>query len=121
MRLLADENFPRPLIDFLRDNGHDVLWAGIDLASGKDSLLLDFAESEGRILLTLDKDFWQIALQRRTPVQRSGVVLFRFHPANPSTLLPLVRTFIEAERTWAGHVSAITVKGIEMVALIRPL
>jgi hypothetical protein len=26
MRLLADENFPKPIIDKLRAEGHDVLW-----------------------------------------------------------------------------------------------
>ena len=27
MRLLADENFPKPIIEALRAEGHDVLWA----------------------------------------------------------------------------------------------
>jgi hypothetical protein len=32
-------------------------------------------------VLTLDKDFWQITVQRRSPLEQSGVVLFRVHPA----------------------------------------
>jgi hypothetical protein len=27
MRLLADENFPKPIVEALRAGGHDVLWA----------------------------------------------------------------------------------------------
>jgi predicted nuclease of predicted toxin-antitoxin system len=83
MRLLADENFPKPLVEALRNHHHDVLWARTDCPRLKDIFILDRAESEERILLTLDKDFWQIAVQRRAPLERSGVVLFRVHPATP--------------------------------------
>ncbi len=36
MRLLADENFPKPIVDALRADGHDVLWDRTDLAGWKD-------------------------------------------------------------------------------------
>jgi len=119
MRLLTDENFPKPIVEALRADGHDVLWARTDLAGTSDLALLDLAESEARIVLTLDKDFWQIAVQRRSPLEQSGVVLFRVHPATPENLAPLVRTFGEADTTWAGHISIITVDGIQMVTAWR--
>ncbi|PWU09120.1 MAG: hypothetical protein C5B51_06760 [Terriglobia bacterium] len=119
MRLLADENFPKPIIDTLRAEGHDVLWARTDLAGTSDVALLDLAESDSRIVLTLDKDFWQIAVQRRSPLEQSGVVLFRVHPATPENLIPLVRAFDEANTAWAGHISIVTVDGIQMVASRR--
>ena len=119
MRLLADENFPKPIIQALRANGHDVLWARTDCAGWKDVALLDLAESETRIVLTLDKDFWQIAVQRRIPMERSGVVLFRVHPAVAGGLGPLVRSFVEANRTWSGHISIVTITGIQMLAARR--
>jgi predicted acetyltransferase len=55
MRLLADENFPKPIAEALRADGHDVLWARTDCAGWKDGVPLDLPESEGRIVLTLDK------------------------------------------------------------------
>lgn len=116
MRLLADENFPKPVVEALRADGHDVLWARTDCAGWKDLVLLDWAESEARIVLTLDKDFWQIAVQRRTPLEQSGVVLFRVHPATPENLGPLTRALVDADRSWTGHISIITAGGIEMVA-----
>jgi predicted nuclease of predicted toxin-antitoxin system len=61
MRLLADENFPKPIVEALRTAGNDVLWARTHCAGWKDAALLDRAEREARIVLTLDKDFWQIA------------------------------------------------------------
>ena len=78
MLLLADENYPKPVVDELRAEGHDVLWARTHLSGSTDPVLLEAAERDGRIVLTLDRDFRQIALQRPTPLQRCGVVLFAF-------------------------------------------
>lgn len=39
MRLLADENFPKLIVETLRANGHDVLWARTDGAGLKDVVL----------------------------------------------------------------------------------
>jgi len=119
MRLLADENFPKPIVDWLRARGHDVLWARTNCAGWKDSVLLDFAESDARIMLTLDKDFWQIAVQRRVPLEQSGVVLFRVHPTIPENIEPLVRAFAAANRQWTGHITIIGADGIQMLAARR--
>src|SRR5258708_15577678 len=114
MRLLADENIPKPTVQALRQDGHDVLWARTDCRSEPDSLLLDIAEAEGRIVLTLDKDFWQIALQRPQPLLKAGVVLLRVHPAVPDSITSLARRALASACTWNGHVSVVTVHGIEM-------
>ena len=82
-------------------------------------VLLDLAESEASTVLTLDKDFWQIAVQRRVPLERSGVVLFRFQPATPGNLDPLVRVLVAAKGTWAGCISIITADGFQMLAARR--
>ena len=119
MRILADENFPRPVVEMLRRNGRDVLWARTDCAGWKDSVFLAFAETEARVVLTLDKDFWQISVQRRTPLERSGVVLFRIHPATPEKIEPLARVFMAASRPWAGHISIISTDGIQVIAARR--
>ena len=119
MRLLADENFPKPMVEMLRAGGNDLVWARTDCSGWKDAALLDFAESEARIMLTLDKDFWQIAVQRRVPLEQSGVVLFRVHPAIPANIEPLVHAFVEANRAWAGHISIVAADGIQMLAIRR--
>ena len=108
MRLLADENLPKPVVDELRAEGHNVLWARTDLSGWSDTALIEIAESHSRIILSLDRDFCQIALQRPDPLQNSGVVLFRTHPATSAKLAPLVRGFIQADRRWEGHVSVVT-------------
>lgn len=113
MRILVDENFPRPIVRWLRDQGHDVLWAAVDLSGWQDLQLLEIAEEQGRILFTLDKDFRQIAEQRRAPLRWSGVVLFRLHPSNVKTLAPAVLTVVEAKTDWRGHVTVVTRRGVQ--------
>jgi|ERR1700678_2358399 predicted nuclease of predicted toxin-antitoxin system len=117
MLLLADENFPKGIVDALQAEGNDVLWARADCSGWKDAALLDFAESEARTILTLDKDFWHIAIQRRVPLRHSGVVLFRVHPATSENIEPLIRVFVQANRAWAAQISVVSPDGIEMLSV----
>jgi predicted nuclease of predicted toxin-antitoxin system len=64
MRFLVDENFPGPVVRFLRSEDHDILSARMDFPGLSDRTLIERAEADGRIILTLDRDFWQLALQR---------------------------------------------------------
>jgi predicted nuclease of predicted toxin-antitoxin system len=57
MRLLADENFPKPTVEALRAQGHDVTWARTVFPGAKDTAILRRAIAEKRIVVTLDKDF----------------------------------------------------------------
>lgn len=117
MRLLADENFPLPTVTALRQAGHDVTWARTDAPGTSDLALLDLAESEVRVLVTLDKDFWQIAIQRRKPLERSGVILFRVHPAIPENITPLVLRTMASGQEWGGHASVVALERVLMVLL----
>lgn len=86
-----------PTVEGLQRQGHDVLWARTDCPGLKDRDLLDRAEAEGRLVLTLDKDFWQLALMRPNGLKRCGVILFRLHPAIPEKLQPLVDSMLRVE------------------------
>jgi predicted nuclease of predicted toxin-antitoxin system len=120
MRILADENVPRPIVEILRKQDHDVIWARTDCPGFKDRALLERAEAEGRVVLPVDKDFWQIALQRPMPLKRGGVILFRVFPATSENLAPLVDSTLRAGQSWIGHVSIATKEGIEMIPTAGP-
>jgi hypothetical protein len=47
MRLLADENFPLPTVEALRQAGHNVIWVRTDYPGASDSALLNLAEVAG--------------------------------------------------------------------------
>ena len=52
--------------------GHDVVWAGDWPEDPGDKEILTRAHAEGRVLVTLDKDFGELALVRGRP--HSGIV-----------------------------------------------
>ncbi len=59
---LAGENFPLPAVEAWRQAGHEVFWVRTEAPGTGGSALLDLAEADARVLLTLDKDFRQIAI-----------------------------------------------------------
>jgi predicted nuclease of predicted toxin-antitoxin system len=115
MRLLADENFPRSTVEALRQDGHELIWVRTSAPGAKDPFLLEWAEKEGRLLLTLDRDFWLIALQRPKPISNCGVMLFRLHPAVAERLTPLARRALRAGNEWRGQITIVTIDGIHLV------
>jgi predicted nuclease of predicted toxin-antitoxin system len=115
MRFLADENFPRRVIESLLDAGHDVLWVGNDYPGTGDKKVLERAEAEGRILLTLDRDFWQIALQRPERMRNGGVVLIRVHPATTANIEKLIHLVTARGDSLIGQAALVTRWGIDIV------
>jgi predicted nuclease of predicted toxin-antitoxin system len=67
----------------------------------KDAAILERAEAESRIVLTLDKDFWQIA-------------------ATASRIEPLIRRFLDMKQDWAGRISAISTAELQIIQLKKP-
>ena len=68
MKFLLDVcSSSRSLLVFLTAGGHDVLSAQALLARASDEALLATAFAEGRILVTEDKDFGELAVLQRLP------------------------------------------------------
>lgn len=65
MRIFCDENVPAAVVAGLRAAGHDVAW-GADFDHGADDVARTaYAEREGRVILTEDKDFGELVVSRR--------------------------------------------------------
>jgi len=78
LKLLADENIARDLVQWLRDQGCDVLHASESLVQEPDEVLLQTAEGEERLLFTQDKDFGELVF--RDHLNSHGI--FSFESAN---------------------------------------
>ena len=63
MRLLADENVSRLVVELLRAAGYDVASVRETRPGASDKDVLDEADSSDRVLLTEDRDFgdWSFA------------------------------------------------------------
>jgi predicted nuclease of predicted toxin-antitoxin system len=74
VRIFADENVPRRAVEGLRAAGHDVMW-GVEGGHGlSDVVRLDEAVRAGRVVLTEDQDFADLAFRDGLPV----VAIIRF-------------------------------------------
>ena len=76
MNLLADECCDGGLVEALREDGHDVLYAAESLAGSPDDEVLARASQDDRIVLTEDRDFGELVYRLRLPAR--GVVYLRF-------------------------------------------
>jgi len=76
MRFLADACRDAALVDALRQDGHDLLYAAESPPGATDEQALTRAFDESRILLTEDRDFGGLVYRLRRPAR--GVVRLRF-------------------------------------------
>lgn len=100
-RMLANENVPGVVVAALGADGHDVTWMR-DVGPGSpDDRVLAMALAEGRIVLTFDKDFGELAFrlgQRATP----GVILLRPRLRSPDHLVRFTRAVLAQGHSWEG-------------------
>jgi len=80
--LLVNENFPRPALRILRDQGVDVLAVVESNPGASDEQVLELACSQGRWLVTYDRDYGELIYSKRiTPPP--AVLYFRQEPYPP--------------------------------------
>ncbi len=93
MRILADESVEGEIVARLRSEGHDVAYVPETSAGIRDDEVLARANAEGRILLTEDKDFCDLAFYYGS--RSSGIVLLRAHGADVEAKAHLVAEVLE--------------------------
>lgn len=91
MNFLADESCAGPVIQALREAGHDVVAISEVAAGVSDDEVLDRAQREKRVLITEDRDFGELVYARGR--SSSGVILVRF-PSRARRVKPA--TVVEA-------------------------
>jgi predicted nuclease of predicted toxin-antitoxin system len=107
MRFLADENVPFGVVEELITVGHDAEWVGKLAPGAPDGEVLKHAAMDGRILLTFDKDYGDLAHRRETAVLPTGIVLIRSPvPRTREDCRKLARA-IAARDDWAGYFTVV--------------
>jgi hypothetical protein len=116
MRILADENFPRPAVAALRKAGWDVFSIMEECPGVSDDDVANLCEEQQRILLTFDKDFGELIFRRGLAVG-SGVVLFRIAPGYPEEAAEVALALVESQLDLRGSFCVVTRDRIR----VRPL
>jgi predicted nuclease of predicted toxin-antitoxin system len=100
--LLANENVPAAVIVALRANGHDVASMHETGPGTPDDQVLALALTEGRNLLTFDKDFGEMAF-RQGLMATPGVILLRPRLRSPDYLVRFTLAVLAQGLAWQGH------------------
>ena len=116
MRVLANENFPGEAVEALRSRGHDVAWVRSDAPGSTDRAVLARATDEGRILITFDKDFGELAFRAglRAP---SGIILFRIRSCSPAHVAWVTAAVLQSRTDWIGNFAVVEEGRIRLTAL----
>jgi predicted nuclease of predicted toxin-antitoxin system len=107
MRVLANENVAHSVIHRLRELGHDVLSVKESMAGAEDLTVLARAVNEQRVLLTLDKDFGELAFRSKLSA-RCGVILIRITPRGRKQDARRITEILHGRKDWAGAFWVIT-------------
>lgn len=95
MKIKLDENLSRHLKQDLSAEGHDVCTAFDEGLLGKsDEAIAEAAQSENRMLFTLDLEFAD--LRKYPPGSHSGIVLFRPKSMGPESVKQFVLQFVKS-------------------------
>jgi len=116
LRILANENFPAPLIRELRRLGHDVASVKEFMRGAEDRSVLAHAQEESRLVVTFDKDFGELAYRFNLP-SSSGVILFRLSGSSPEVDNARALAALESGIDWIGSFAVVTDDRIR----VRPL
>lgn len=106
MRLLADENVPYAAVDLLRKRGHDILAISEMSPSACDEDVMILAKGDGRILLTFDKDFGELAFSSR-PQPSCGIVLFRIPLLSAEFIAKTNADVLDTRCDWSGYFAVV--------------
>lgn len=102
VRLLANENFPAPSVQHLRDGGHDVALVAEGGGGLSDSEVLARALAEERWIITFDRDYGNLIFARGLAAP-PAVILFRLRSYRPDAPGRLLAGLIESGNAFEGY------------------
>lgn len=96
MKFLADVNIPQSVILDLVQNQHDVLDLKKVNLLAEDTEIIKMAQKEGRIVLTLDKDFIGLT---QFPKYHVACIIVRLRNQNPSNIVNYLNQLLKNQKT----------------------
>jgi Domain of unknown function (DUF5615) len=101
LRIVADANFPSPLIKLMRNRRIDIRTAqSLGLHRLSDEDLLQKVAQRGCVLITLDRDFWS---DSKFPLHQKGGIIFvdgKKEAVGESLGFELMVVFMQSFGTW---------------------
>ena len=96
MRILADENISRGVVQALIEAGHDTVAIADVSPAAPDDNVLDMAVREERVLLTFDSDFGRMIFAEGFAAPRA-VIYLRSPPPSPAEAITRILRVASAD------------------------
>ena len=107
MRLLANENLSRSVIQDLRRRGHDVLSVKEAMRAADDAAILARAQAEHRIVVTHDKGVGELAFRYGLPADCAVILLRLTGPSADADNRRAVEALL-SDVEFGGHFCVVT-------------
>ncbi|MBL8792570.1 MAG: DUF5615 family PIN-like protein [Planctomycetia bacterium] len=101
---LANENVPIAAVQLARSNGIEVASMGELQPGAVDEVVLARSQAEGRVLVTFDKDFGDLAFRQGRQAS-AGVILLRPRLRDADYLAQFLLKVLQQNIAWEGHFS----------------
>src|SRR6476620_12717649 len=101
-RFLADENMPADAVRAAQTAGIDLVWVHDLMPGAKDDAVLSTAVSEGRVLVTFDKDFGEMVFNLGRSAS-PGIVLVRPRLRSPAVIATFTVAVLNQPIVWEGN------------------
>ena len=107
MKVLADENVHREIVNYLRALGHDVRYVTDEEPAEQDVNLVKRAWEEDRIIISRDLDFGDLIVRQKMSCH--GILLLRVHtPRGVGYMENFRLIWPRVEHRISGHVVVVT-------------
>lgn len=100
IKLLADGNIPVEVINEFSASGINIRGLNDPERNRSDDYILELANKEARVLLTLDKDFWD---DNKTPLNKVKSGIIYVASSNTNTINPIIDSFALAYLSFAKY------------------
>jgi predicted nuclease of predicted toxin-antitoxin system len=81
MKFVADEGLDAPIVEALRNNGHEVFYIKEECPGSSDEQVLQISNNLKEILIAQDKDFGELVYRMKQV--HAGVILVRLSGLKP--------------------------------------
>lgn len=105
MKFLADENLGILVPKFLREKGFDVVSIFEKARGADDRKVLQLANKERRILITLDKDFGELIFKEK--LIHTGVILLRLKDESVENKMMVLEKILKSRKSYSGKFTVI--------------
>ena len=101
MKFVADENIDKPIVEKLRELGHEIVYVAEISPSISDNEVLDIIKQEESILITSDKDFGELVFRQK--VITHGIILIRMPGFSMEEKIDTILSAIETHKEELLH------------------